>query len=168
MKADELLVLYSLFEDHDISIWLDGGWGMSALVGEQIRDHDDVDIVIQKKDLEKMRALLEERGYSDIPRDDTRPWNFVLGDGDQNQIDVHVIELDEVGNGIYGPGENGDAYPANALKGVGIIDGEKVKCLTAEYQLESHSGYVMRNKDIIDVTAVCRKFGLEVPSRFRK
>lgn len=30
-------------------VWLDGGWGVDALLGRQTRPHDDMDIVIEQK-----------------------------------------------------------------------------------------------------------------------
>ncbi len=32
--------------DRSILVWLDGGWGVDALLGEQGRPHDDVDVVV--------------------------------------------------------------------------------------------------------------------------
>jgi len=49
-----------------------------------------------------LRNLLQARGYADIKLEDARPWNFVLGDENGREIDVHVIALDGQGNGIYG------------------------------------------------------------------
>jgi len=31
-----------------IEIWLDGGWGVDALLGEQTRPHEDLDIVVEQ------------------------------------------------------------------------------------------------------------------------
>jgi lincosamide nucleotidyltransferase A/C/D/E len=36
-----------------------------------------------------MRTLLEERGYQDVQRDDTRECNFVMGDDQGHQVDIH-------------------------------------------------------------------------------
>lgn len=80
---------------------------------------------------------------------------------------MHVIVLDEDGNGIYGPKENGEAYPEYSLKGEGTIKGYKVKCLSAKYQIESHSGYKVKEKDIKDVTALCKKFGIDLSSEYK-
>jgi lincosamide nucleotidyltransferase A/C/D/E len=55
-----------------------------------------------------LRTLLEERGYRDVPRDDTRDYNFMLGDDLGHQIDVHSFELDALGEkfGIEMPEEH--------------------------------------------------------------
>jgi lincosamide nucleotidyltransferase A/C/D/E len=164
MKAGAVVALYLRLQAVDIQIWLDGGWGVDALLGEQTRPHDDLDIVVEERHLLRLRATLQEDGFKDVERDDTSAWNFVLGHDDGRQIDVHVIVFDAAGNGIYGPAENGLMYPAGALSGAGNVDGVKVRCLTAEFQVASRRGRPLREKDLLDVSALCRRFGLPRPT----
>jgi lincosamide nucleotidyltransferase A/C/D/E len=35
-----------LFESEAIEVWIDGGWGVDALVGRQTRPHEDLDLVV--------------------------------------------------------------------------------------------------------------------------
>ena len=100
-----------------------------------------LDIAIQQKDVVKFRELLQALGYEEIRLETARPHNFVLGDRNGHEIDAHVIVLDEQGNGIYGPVENGEIYPAAALTGIGKIDGQAVRCISAEWAIRFHSGY---------------------------
>ena len=102
----------------------------------------------------------------DIPRDDTRPWNFVLGDDEGRLIDVHVIVFNEAGDGIYGPVENGDVYPGDALIEGGMIAGHSVRCLSPECLVEFHTGYPLRETDFHDVFALCERFGLALPKEY--
>ncbi len=163
MNAKDAIDLYTQLENLGIEIWIDGGWGVDALLGEQTRSHSDLDIVIQQKDLPKLRELLEARGYKDVPRDDTRAWNFVLGDPSGREVDVHVIVFDDKGNGIYGPIEKGVMYPAASLTGTGTIEGHAVRCISPGYLVKFHSGYKLRASDYADVTALCERFGIELP-----
>src|SRR5215211_6569741 len=110
MRADDVIELYQLFEHNGVTVWVDGGWGVDALLGKQTRSHADLDIAVQAKDLEFLRTLLGERGYVEQERDDTTAWNFVLGDPEGHDVDVHVIDIDDAGNGIYGPPERGVMY----------------------------------------------------------
>jgi len=166
MSAADAVALYDLFEDNGIRVWLDGGWGVDALLEEQTRDHTDLDIGIETSDLPRMRDLLEKKGFRDVPRNDTRPWNFVLGDDAGRLVDVHAIEFDAAGNGIYGPPENGEMYPARSLQGQGSIAGRPAWCLTPDKQVGFHSGYELSESDYHDVRALCQRFHLDLPPEF--
>lgn len=167
MIARDVIELYTGLHAVGIVIWLDGGWGVDALLHVQTRSHADVDVIVQKKDVDELRIFFEEKGYTNVPRDDTSLWNFVLGDQRERLVDVHVIEFDTIGNGIYGPKEKGVMYPASSFTAIGKIEGISVQCLSAEYQIESHSGYALQQKDFQDVNALCEKFGIPLPKEYR-
>lgn len=164
MEAKDVIKLYKLFQENGIEIWIDGGWGIDALLGKQSRPHNDLDIAIDHKDKSKLHKLLEERGYKDIDRDDTRDWNFILGDG-KREIDVHTFVFDDKGKNVYGT-----AYPKESLTGTGKINGGSVKCITPEWVIKFHAEakYEPKEKDIKDIKAICDKFGIELPENYKK
>ncbi len=166
MNIADIVDLYVQLTTLGIEVWLDGGWGVDALLGEQTRPHADVDIVVQHKDVPNLRDFLAARGYADVPRDDTSPWNFVLGDQQGRLVDVHVVTLDAEGNGLYGPVEKGVMYPAGSLTGRGVVDGHAVKCISAEYLVRFHTGYKLRETDFQDVAALCARFGIDLPKEY--
>lgn len=167
MSAADAVALYQGLEAHGVRIWIDGGWGVDALLGKQTRPHDDLDIVIQEKDLAAMRSFLEAEGMCDSPRSDTRAWNFVLADARGRKIDIHVIVLDNDGNGIYGPRQNGQSYPASALQAQGTIAGVSVRCTSPEFQMKSRTSFALRDHDYRDARALAQKFGLDLPPEHR-
>ena len=116
----------------------------------------------------KFRKILEEQGYKNIKQIDTRPWNFVLGDNKKHKVDVHVIAFDIEGNGIYGPLEKGNMYPAASLSGTGIINGYAVKCISPEYMVKFHTGYKLCDNDFQDVLALCERFGIDRPKEYMR
>lgn len=73
-----------------------------------------------------------------------------------------------MGDGIYGPKENGDFYPASSLMARGAINNADVHCLSAEYQIASHTGYSLKEKDIFDVKNLCKKFKLPLPKEYEE
>ena len=164
MEAQTVLSIYNSLERLGVRIWLDGGWGVDALLEYQTRDHHDLDIVIEQKDVQELRDLF--RHFKEIKLEIARPHNFVLADEAGNEIDVHVIEIDQYGNGIYGP--KGEMYPAASLTGNGKISGQSVRCVSAEWSLKFHSGYKLKEKDYRDMTALCRKFDLDWPDEYKK
>jgi lincosamide nucleotidyltransferase A/C/D/E len=95
MTSTDVCGLCGRLRARGIEIWIDGGWGVDALLERQTRPHGDLDIVIQQKDVPKLRRLLGAEGYRDASRDDTSPWNFVLGDDQGREVDVHAASVGE-------------------------------------------------------------------------
>jgi lincosamide nucleotidyltransferase A/C/D/E len=114
-----------------------------------------------------LRATLFSRGFFDVPTGDHSDWNYVMGNADGKNIDFHVIEMAEGGRGIYGPPEHGVFFPAESLKAIGRIDGRHVRCLSAKFQVHSHTGYELKPKDFADIGALHRKFGIPLPPEYR-
>lgn len=168
MTEEYIETLYQKVEEHDIQIWLDGGWGVDALLEKQTRAHGDLDIVIEKKNVEALKKMLTKDGFNEVLRGDTTWYNFMYGDMDTHLIDFHVIEMDENGNGIYGNSEDGNLYPKEALSGMGRIGSTDVRCISAEWAVKFHTGYDSREKDRLDVAALCEKFGIELPKGYAK
>lgn len=163
MKAKDVVSLYNLLQENGIEVWLDGGWGIDALLGEQTRPHPDLDIAIKHNDVDKLRSLLEERGYKETKQYRARPNNFVLRDEKGLEIDVHVADIDNKGNEL---GEKKEMYPEGSLEGEGEINEKKVNCITPEWLIKFHSGYELKEKDFQDVSALCKKFGIDLPEEF--
>ncbi len=77
MTSHEVTELLDHLERRGVAVWLDGGWAVDALLGEQTRPHADVDIVIEERSVATLRQFLDAEGFRDVPRDDTSAWNFV-------------------------------------------------------------------------------------------
>lgn len=77
---------YKKTQELGIKIWLDGGWAVDALLEEQTRAHADIDIVIQKKDVYKLKKHLQSKSFREVIRGDSSAWNFVLGDNECHRI----------------------------------------------------------------------------------
>jgi lincosamide nucleotidyltransferase A/C/D/E len=147
-----------------------GDGGVDALLGKQTRPHKDLDIALEDQHLLRFERFLASRGYQRAKREIERPFNFVLADDSGREIDVHVISLDQNGNGVYGPAENGLMYPAGSLTGSGTISGCEVRCISPQWMVKFHSGYELTEKDYRDISAICEKYHIAVPdeySRFR-
>ena len=166
MTSADVIELYTQLGNLGVQIWIDGGWGVDALLGKQTRPHKDLDLAIQQKDVPNLRELLEARRYRDVKPEIAKPWNFVLGDDMGHEIDVHVIVLDDQGNGIYGPAENGEMYPAASLTGSGTVNDHRVKCISPEWMVKFHSGYELKDTDFKDVSALCEKLGIALPDEY--
>lgn len=131
VSGDQLIELLDLLARIEFEIWVDGGWAVDVLVGRQTRLHDDLDIAIESRFVERARSLLESVDFRAVARDDMSAWNFVLGHEDGRSVDFHMIVLDSDGNGRYGPPENAEMYPAAALAGRSELGGRSVRCISA-------------------------------------
>jgi len=158
MAAADVVEVLQLFEQHQIELYIDGGWAVDALLGEQTRAHADLDIAVQHKDVAQIRALLAARGFRDVPRDDTWECNFVLGDDRWRQVDIHSYTFDAQGNPVYGV-----PYPFDSLTGNGTIQGRPVKCISPEWLVKFHTGYPLDDNDYHDVKLLCQRFGIPLP-----
>ena len=149
-----------LFDELEITVWIDGGWGVDALLGECTRSHEDLDIIVPEADSAKLTQTLLERGFRHVHTDDRTDSNFVMGHSTHGLIDFHVIELAEDGGGVCGPKEIGWVISASELHAEGSIGGRSVRCLSPGYQLRSHAGYTLNETDFADVDALHQRFGV--------
>lgn len=162
MDANEAISIYKLLEENGVSITIDGGWGIDALIGKQTRNHADLDIALEHKYVPALRKVLEQRGYSDTHRMDSKEFNFVLADDKGHEIDVHSYTFDAKGNNIYGI-----AYPIESLTGKGQLNGFEVRCITLEYVIQFHENYEPDEEDLQDIKALIEKFNIKPPKNYK-
>jgi lincosamide nucleotidyltransferase A/C/D/E len=167
MNAERVLELLADFEQQGIAVWLDGGWAVDALLGEQTRPHDDLDLVSRIEDNGRIVETLRRRGYE--VRYDAAPSCFVLVDPDGHQVDVHPATFAENGDGLYRMEDGRNwIFPASGFAGVGSILGREVPCLTADVVLVNHStGYELDETHERDVKALSERYGLRLPAYAR-
>ena len=161
MTARDVVDFVQMLEQHQIGVCIDGGWAVDALLGVQTRRHADLDIAVEHVDVPKIRALLERIGYSDVPRDDTRDCNFVMGDIQGHEIDFHSFTFDANGKLVFGLD-----YPPDSLHGSGSVDGFPVRCITPDWLVKFHCGYAFDENDFQDVKALCQHFDIEMPAEY--
>ena len=161
MTTNDVIEFVELLAANGIDVWIDGGWGVDALLETQTRHHDDLDIAVQHKDTPLIRALLEAKNYKDVIRDDTRDCNFVLGDDRGHLVDIHSFTFDSAGNIIFGV-----PYPFDSLQGTGLIGSLPVKCITSEWMVKFHTGYKLDSNDYHDVKLLCQKFHIQLPAEY--
>jgi lincosamide nucleotidyltransferase A/C/D/E len=163
MDARAAAEMVRFLEKHELEVYVDGGWAVDALLGEQTRDHEDLDIAIPHEQVPLLRALLGRRGFEEQARDDSWECNFVLGDEHGSRLDVHSYTLDDAGRNIFGV-----PYRREHLTGRGSIDGYPVRCIDPEWLVKFHTGYEIDEKDDHDVRLLCGRFGIELPGEYRK
>jgi hypothetical protein len=146
MSAEDVVAIVRRLQRAGLPVWLDGGWGVDALVRRQTRPHDDLDVVVRIEDVAAVERELAALGYERAGGGP--PMSFESVDADGRQIDVHPIAAD----GAY---VNRDGtiwhYPLRGLAGKGAVAGQGVDCLTAETQVICHGGYELDDDDLHDL-----------------
>jgi len=166
MAADDVLAVIDLLEHVHVTVWIDGGWGVDALLGTETRYHADLDLAIAISDVTAATDLLQsELGYTVSL--DQMPTRLELGDDQGHRVDFHPLVFDEQGNGRQQlPDGNFGIYTSSGLAATGSIAGHPVRCLSPELQLQFHLGYEPDDTDRQDVAQLCRHFDLPLPELY--
>lgn len=166
MTSEDVLAVMRRLIDRGVRVWLDGGWGVDALLGRQTRDHDDLDLLIGLDAVDRTISLLSDVGYG-VAEDD-RPIRIVLSADGGRSIDFHTVTWDADGSGLQ-PQPKGPPfrYPPEGLTGRGRIGGVELPCLTPEVQMLCHLGYEPSEKDRHDMRLLAESFRLKLPRAYR-
>lgn len=135
MNCAHVIQVLDRLDAAGLTVWLDGGWGVDALVGEQTRPHEDLDLAIARHDCTRAEETLARLGFRHAPElEPGLPARRVLRAADGRRVDLHPLVFDIEGNGWQADGGWG-LYPADGLRGRGEIAGRPVRCTTPELQL---------------------------------
>lgn len=162
MTSKDVLDLYIQLKNASIEIWVDGGWSVDALLGEQLRLHKNLDIAIQWKDVPQLLNVLATQGYKQVRKDSQ--WNFILADDKGHEVDVHAFVYDEKGHVV-----DGILYPAESLTGRGTIENQTVQCIAPKYMIEFLAPWIHKwpEKYLPAVSALCKKFEITLPKEYK-
>jgi lincosamide nucleotidyltransferase A/C/D/E len=163
VQPNEVLSVIGALQAGGLRVWVDGGWGVDALLGEVSRPHDDVDLVVELSALANVFECLSDLGFS--VREDLLPVRVVMRSPEGRQIDLHPVIFDDDGTGWQvraSPDGSDCPYPAEGFT-IGRILGVAVPCLSAQLQLDHHTGYVPRDRDRKDMARLAVRFGLQLP-----
>ena len=165
LEALDVLAVLDRLDRAGVAVWLDGGWGVDALLGRRSRPHRDLDLVIARQDLTAAQTALVGVGFRhDGAAAPGLPARLVLVDAVGRQVDLHPVVFDADGNGWQdlGGGAWGD-YPAEGLAGTGRVGDREVRCVTAELQVRHHLGYPLGATDRHDLGLLGERFGVALP-----
>lgn len=163
MDAPDVISLLEFLEKSGLEVHVDGGWAVDALLGEQTRGHDDLDIAIPHAQVPLLRRLMATRGSEEQSQADSSECNFVLADAGKRRLDVHSYTLDVAGKNV-----GGVPYAAEHLTGTGVIAGRPVRCIDPAWLVKFHTGYKVDERDYHDVQLLCERFGLPLPDEYKR
>lgn len=159
MSGNDVLEILKILNSAAIDVWIDGGWGIDALVTRQTRVHSDLDVVAPLNKVDELKEVLGKIGFSVC--EDELPARLVMKDDTHRQIDFHTVTFDEESGGIQKL-QDGTSYryPPEGFNAIGVINGKKVKCVTPEVQAECHYGYQPDDNDKHDMKLLHEYFGI--------
>jgi lincosamide nucleotidyltransferase A/C/D/E len=175
--AKSVVQIVRLLEERGVPVWLDGGWGIDALVKRETREHLDLDLIVPVEYLNAAELVLFDVGFSKDDHETLMPVRFVLSNSEGLQIDIHPVTLQPDGSAEHVYFAEDDQSPctfvhsAAGLSGVGMIGGRIVRCTTAVEQarqrVERHfspwNQARMRangiSADLEDIIALQQEFG---------
>jgi len=140
---------------------------VDALLGEQTCPHADLDIAVPTRHFDRARAVLADHSFV-VVRNDGQ-YSGVFGDDVGRLVDVHAFDdtFTLIGrDGIERHGPLGLAYEAGGSSGAGRIEGRPVWCMSAQFQMRSHTGCRVDDDDWHDVHYLHRRFGLPIPDGY--
>ena len=141
--------------------------GGQRATADTIRVHQAVDIVVSVSDVPKLQELLAIMGFS--VQEGNPPNSFVLANGVGLEVDVHAVNFDDDGNGVYRM-QNGEdwIYAAEGFSGQGVVRGMSVKCLSPTTQVLCHAhGYIPVEQGFVDMELLVEKFGVDLPPQLQ-
>jgi len=165
MQAADVLAVLAALDAAGVPVWLDGGWGVDALVGRQTRPHSDLDLVSALDQADRAVDAFAPLGFA--VAEDAWPTRLVLRDGAGRQIDCHTVTFDAAGGGVQAlPDAPAFRYPPEGFRGTGTVAGQPVACLNAEVQVLCHLGYPPDADDYHDMRLLHECCGVALPAPY--
>lgn len=149
VTEETLFHILDFFEHMEVPYWLDGGWGVDILTGQQNREHRDIDIDFDAKYTESVISKLKGLGY--IVNVDWMPSRMELKHDKYGYLDIHPIDFNADGSITQADPQRGKYIFQKEWFTSTEYKDRKIPCISKEAQLLFHSGYELSDKDHIDI-----------------
>lgn len=146
---ENLAEVLELLNSLKIRYWVDGGWGVDILTGRQNREHRDIDIDFDGRFTEALLDRLKEKGYEITT--DWLPSRIELYHPRLGYIDIHPLLINDDGSARQAALDGGWYKFKAEWFSSALFEGITIPCISAEAQKLFHSGYELREVDIIDI-----------------
>ncbi|MDN5929633.1 MAG: hypothetical protein L0I24_00960 [Pseudonocardia sp.] len=149
MGLDEVFRVLDALHEIAVQFWVEGGWGVDALVGQQTRPHRDLDVDFDAGHEAQVVEALGRLGYE--VETDWRPNRVELARPGRGWVDLHPLLLSPDGSARQAALGNGfHEFPTSYFTS-GSLDGHQVPCVSIEAQWAFHDGYDLRPHDLHDL-----------------
>ena len=132
--------------------WLEGGWGVDALVGHQTRPHRDLDVDVDATHEQVALEVLARLGYT--IETDWRPNRVELVAPGRGWVDLHPLLMEVDGSARQAALDGGyHVFPSSYFT-TGSLDGAAVPCVSVAAQRAFRQGYELRPVDTHDLAVL--------------
>lgn len=149
VSKDSFLMIIDILAELNIRYWIEGGWGIDVLIGNQTREHRDVDIDFDAAYENILMDRLREIGYQITT--DCRPTRVELYHPIHGYIDVHPLIISETGDAKQANPEGGWFNLEANWFSESAFEARIIPCISVEGQRLFHSGYELREIDKADL-----------------
>lgn len=155
MVAKEALFrILDVFDRSGVTYWLDGGWGVDVLYGQQTRAHRDIDIDFDSRYTERLMEMLQSMGY--VLNTDWLPVRAELYCQEYGYLDIHPFDVSDPEH-IRQANPDGGYFEFKAdYFGKAVFEGRTIPCISLAGQRAFHTGYELRQEDIHDLEIICK------------
>ena len=133
------IIKYAL--QNEIKVYLDGGWGVDALLKRESRIHNDIDLFVELKHYHDYIYVIKQHGFEEVNTDYT--------------TDGHTVY-------------EGDIFPSKTFSGIGKVGDITVSCIEPLSQVMLHLGYEHDKNDVHDVMLLCETFQIAIPDEYKE
>lgn len=150
VNKENLFEVLDLLDNLHMAYWIDGGWGVDILFGQQTREHRDVDIDFDSRFTGALLDMLNRAGYEIVT--DWRPCRIELYHQRWGYIDIHPLVLAADGSARQALPDGNGWYRFEADYFTHTrFEGRTIPCLSVQAQKLFHSGYELRERDKLDL-----------------
>ena len=151
MTCEDVIEVLAALDAGDIDYWVDGGWGIDALVGEQTRVHHDLDLGVSVDDATRVETLLPQ-----FRRESEEASYFKDERG--RAVDLLLVERSPTGELRQQlAGGRRVHYAESETHASGYIGGRLVRCASVALQRERHNHPDATDQDGVDIEVLERK-----------
>ena len=154
MSVFDVLEVVEVVRSVGCRFWLEGGWGVDALVGRVTRPHRDVDVDFDAAYEDAVLEALADLGYA--IETDWRPNRVELSASGRRWVDLHPLVIDDNGDARQAALDGGWHEFSRSWFTTGTLGGVVVPCVSVEAQRLFHSGYELRTIDVLDLAELDR------------
>ena len=152
MTLEDVVEVLTALDAGGIDYWVDGGWGIDALLGRQTREHRDLDLGVGLDDVPRIETLLPQ--FRHVSGES----GLLLKDERGRVVDLLLVERSESGE-LWQQlaGERRLRYDERETRASGFIGGRSVRCASVALQLEHHDHPDATDQDRLDIEALERE-----------